>query len=41
VPTKIWTATQESQIEIAETFKLRISGKTNGLIKQKQINVAS
>jgi hypothetical protein len=80
---KIWTATQESQIEVAETFKLRISGKTNtnveyvtetnvqadnlvvqsiiqthianiiysllmletgylsGLIKQKQINVAS
>jgi hypothetical protein len=26
---KIWTATQENQIEIAETFKLRISGKTN------------
>ena len=26
---KIWTATQESQIEINETFKLRISGKTN------------
>jgi hypothetical protein len=26
---KIWTATQESQIEINETFKLRISGETN------------
>jgi hypothetical protein len=26
---KFWTVTQESQIEITETFKLRISGKTN------------
>jgi hypothetical protein len=26
---KIWTATQESQIKINETFKLRISGETN------------
>ena len=26
---KIWTATQESQIEINETFNLRISGETN------------
>lgn len=26
---KFWTATQESQIEINETFKLRISGETN------------
>lgn len=26
---KIWIATQESQIEINETFKLRISGETN------------
>lgn len=26
---KFWTVTQESQIEITETFKLRISGETN------------
>ena len=26
---KFWTATQESQIEINETFNLRISGETN------------
>jgi hypothetical protein len=26
---KFWTVTQESQVEITETFKLRISGETN------------
>ena len=30
---KIWTATQESQIEINETFKLRISGETNTAVE--------
>ena len=30
---KFWKATQESQIEINETFKLRISGETNTYVE--------
>ena len=30
---KFWTATQESQIEINETFKLRISAETNTYVE--------